>query len=816
MKPGFALSLSFEGISLLHNTADGWNEIGDVSPNSPDLGADLNMLRAAAEDLDPDNLFCQIIVPNDQIRYLTFESGAFGGDALRQMARTALDGATPYAVDDLVFDLSVDGDQTHVAAVARETLAEAEAFAVDHNFNPVGFAAIPPSGAFPGEPFFGATEFSKTLPDPRSAEPDAGIVMDVATQTIDNQDAGEPSQPDPTPILEPDTSQDDITPTEDVPNSADPVAPPVPVAGFSSRRRKPQNDPATAPPLAGASRDFDPQPATTSASQIVSEPSFTATEASVPSPVSVTAPYLDVPDLTEPDDPEIEPAAVEPASGFGGFLSRRKRPDAPAPVAATVPAPSPVNAIAELGPDDETARMTIFGARQSERVRGKPRFLGLMLTAALFLFLAAVAAWAALFLDKGLVSLLWSTPDETELASEPEPPAPDVLARGPNQLESPTFDVPDVGTAAPSSDALRSGPAPVGLPATTQPEAPGLTDTDSAVLEALRQPSVTEETDLPTELPVEPETAAQAEARYAATGIWPNAPQTPQAPAIINLDNLYIASIDRTDLSQDAVALPPALDVATDQPPNTVSSPAAAGTEFELDTDGLVAATAAGTLSPDGILVYLGRPPVVPPRTPTRFETEPELDVLRDRLAELRPRTRPDDLVERAERSQLGGLSRAELGTVRPKLRPRTVKQIAEEDETPTAQAVVVSRLPRPRPASFASIVRKPEATNNPSTARVEQVATVQPRTVSPSIPSTASVARQATLENAINLKRVNLIGVYGTPSNRRALVRLPSGRYKKVKVGDRVDGGRIVAIGDSELRYQKSGRNVTLKIPSG
>ena len=71
-------------------------------------------------------------------------------------------------------------------------------------------------------------------------------------------------------------------------------------------------------------------------------------------------------------------------------------------------------------------------------------------------------------------------------------------------------------------------------------------------------------------------------------------------------------------------------------------------------------------------------------------------------------------------------------------------------------------------------------------------------------------------MENSINLRKVNLIGVYGTPSNRRALVRLSSGRYKKVKVGDKIDGGQIVAIGESELRYQKGGRNVTLKIPNG
>ena len=87
---------------------------------------------------------------------------------------------------------------------------------------------------------------------------------------------------------------------------------------------------------------------------------------------------------------------------------------------------------------------------------------------------------------------------------------------------------------------------------------------------------------------------------------------------------------------------------------------------------------------------------------------------------------------------------------------------------------------------------------------------------MTPSIPSRASVARQATEQNAINLGKVNLIGVYGSPSDRRALVRLKSGRYVKVEVGDRVDGGRVAAIGDTELRYVKGGRNITLKLPKG
>jgi hypothetical protein len=47
-------------------------------------------------------------------------------------------------------------------------------------------------------------------------------------------------------------------------------------------------------------------------------------------------------------------------------------------------------------------------------------------------------------------------------------------------------------------------------------------------------------------------------------------------------------------------------------------------------------------------------------------------------------------------------------------------------------------------------------------------------------------------------------------------LVRLSNGRYQKVKVGDRIDGGRVSAIGDAELRYKKGSRNLTLKMPKG
>jgi hypothetical protein len=135
--------------------------------------------------------------------------------------------------------------------------------------------------------------------------------------------------------------------------------------------------------------------------------------------------------------------------------------------------------------------------------------------------------------------------------------------------------------------------------------------------------------------------------------------------------------------------------------------------------------------------------------------------------------------------------------------------------------ATAQSARPDTRPRNFARIVRRAESTPAPrdevapaEETRVAAVASVAPRTVSPSVPSKASVARSATVKNAINLRQVNLIGVYGKPSSRRALIRLSNGRYQKVSVGDRIDGGRVSAIGNSELRYTKGGRNVVLQMP--
>ena len=109
-------------------------------------------------------------------------------------------------------------------------------------------------------------------------------------------------------------------------------------------------------------------------------------------------------------------------------------------------------------------------------------------------------------------------------------------------------------------------------------------------------------------------------------------------------------------------------------------------------------------------------------------------------------------------------------------------------------------RAPAPAPADTAS----------------QSVEEPEPLDGIPTQPTTKTVAKKSTLANALDLGDVNLIGVYGSPAHRRALIRMPNGRFIKVQIGDALDGGQVAAIGDNELTYVKNGRTYVLKMVKG
>lgn len=772
--------------------------MGNVPVGTPDLDEALDALRARAARLEPESLACQLIIGNEQIRYMTIDAEGDGA-ARRAKANAAMEQATPYALDELVLDISADGPQTHVAAVARETLAEAEAFALENGFDPVCFVAIPGDEAFLGEPFFGPTKTAGS----RDVE-STGIAIVIVGDIEDDEQVPEL---EPAPIDEAEPVADDMTGQDTSPQPDAPAtkARPGPVPSFVSRRGADETETETenAP-------DQEEQ----------------AEKSAAISLLDGHTPAID------PADDHRRTAQIPPPTAA---TTHRGKAEPPVTTRTTpIADPAPEAALTSFAPSgritDETERLTLFGERRGQALPRSPAAIRYAIA-----FAATVAAAAILLagLYWGGLGDVFTSAEQAELTDTPEqviqPPRIEaqVPARAPAAetaaatapAETPAEPAPELTATAPVTLAVpATAPQPeeVALPPATRPDPPvaGRSGQDGPV--TAPAPMDTAALDIQRDSPpVTPQSAPAEEPARPAPELTSVAPMEPEPAALITLDQLFVASIDRRDLSQDAVALIAPRDLQTDGPPRQQSSPAAAGTDFQMDQRGLVDATPEGTLNPDGIMVYLGKPPVVPPPTPERADPEAEARERLATLAAIRPLARPGGFAETAERAQLGGVTREELAAVRPLARPETLKAPAEGDETPTAQAVATSLKPLKRPADIAQVAAAATPTVAPDPAQPATQPTVAAR-IGPTIPSSASVAKQATIGNAINLRRVNLMGISGTPSKRRALVRLPSGRYKHVEVGDRLDGGQVIAIGESELRYKKGSRNIVLKIAGG
>ncbi|MCV3272651.1 hypothetical protein [Roseobacter sinensis] len=775
MKPNFALSLSAESIRLLHRVTGGWRIVGEVSPQAQDLTTELAALRRTGTALAPDGLRCKVVIPNEQIRYLTVETPGLDLSEARDAARQALSKATPYPVDDLAYDVVQVGETTQVAAVALETLREAEHFATTHRFHPVSFVACPDDNPFAAEPYFGPAQAARAVLEPgQTVDPDAAAIVILD----DIEEAAEPVADVTTDI-----------PVVDVPETAspDPVEPELPA--FRSARGTVEAEDVLSDALASL-RSEEATPAG------VTDPSLPPRDVDIVKPSFASR---------RTSAPPVYDTGAEQAATVGGFAEPAEpfvpKPRAPAkPRAARPPVPAAPPVTTKVS--SEAERMTVFGARNAERPHPATAWrVPLALTGVLVLALVAIGTWSAGSLRDTVAG--WTG------GSAPDVPEPTAIE------------------VAPPIDPTAS------TPAQRQPELaslqPGLSDEDAAVLDALRTPLAADEAAAPAP------NLDELRANYAVTGIWPLAPTVPSPPPLVDIEDLYVTSIDPIEPAFDAVALP---DVATfdrDTLFDAPVSPAAAGTTFALDSRGLVVASADGTVNPDGIRIFAGAPPARPAAFPSRSSGERvELSPVQTELAAFRPRARPADLVENTERAVLDGLTRDELAELRPPVRPvppasgapaagaSLVPLDDAEPETIEASnsrlALAASLRPDARPSNFSQIVARAQQTAASAAAvGTASIAAPAPRAaVAPQIPSSASVAREATLRNAINLRKVNLIGVYGTPSSRRALVRLSNGRYKKVQVGDRIDGGRVSAIGEGELRYEKRGRNIVLKMPRG
>ncbi|MCV6585862.1 MAG: hypothetical protein OIF47_10035 [Marinibacterium sp.] len=69
------------------------------------------------------------------------------------------------------------------------------------------------------------------------------------------------------------------------------------------------------------------------------------------------------------------------------------------------------------------------------------------------------------------------------------------------------------------------------------------------------------------------------------------------------------------------------------------------------------------------------------------------------------------------------------------------------------------------------------------------------------------NVARKATKNGIANTNSTILLGVFGSDENLKAMIRLPSGRVKRIARGDRLRGGeRVAGVDRDGVLLEKNG----------
>lgn len=386
------------------------------------------------------------------------------------------------------------------------------------------------------------------------------------------------------------------------------------------------------------------------------------------------------------------------------------------------------------------------------QVGGKPRFLVLILTTLLLIFMLTIAAWAATAGRDTLARWFGFGGSDTEMmadlgASETKPP-----------LE------------ARPEDSVEQRGKQIAIPPVTVQELPP----DTATALATNIQTASPEEPAPSDqiagrkFVSDPKPITPAEQRFSDTGVWTVPPISP------------FADTEATDADVAEAALDPKIGQADAQglPATMAQDPASVPTLLEENPT---------PTQPE--------PAALPPLVSANFDIS----------AEDHPMARPDDLDVEIQSVALTDIPQDELALFRPAMRPPPAQVPPEIELFTNAQSVAISLRPemRPRGVEFAAL------TPPPTVAKPSEVQ-------APTAASSMSVIQAATVKNVLNLRDINLIGITGTKRNPNALVRLANGKVLKVKVGDRLNGGRVTAISAATLTYAISGRSITLDMPRG
>ena len=665
MTSKFLLHLSSDSIDLERVDASGhWHRLGSVSPDIENLSDALANLRQTAVPDAAGPLEVLVVLPADQIKGLDLDHTDTSSAALQQ----ALAGQTPYEFSELCVDCRPTAQGQTIAAIAQETLEEAEDLTEAFGFKAVGFVALP------------------------------GAAWENKFAVFDRPGSRTQNRPSAYIVAAQETKAADVAPLAALAQSA-----------------------ATTPKLSARAADQaapTPKISTNPTAEIdIAPPPLSLGSAPAAAParqvtVSTAVPLETVPTANPKPQARHRMKIMQCLAKIRTGL--RQRPRKPTP-----------------------AHITTIQAQ----VGGKPKYLGLILTTLLVLFMCTVATLAATLGRDKISAWLGLSASQTEMtASLPTDTIGQAIEISLQPLSGPSDPAKQPARVPQAQDeALQLQKAEVALkdPQNDAEPAMSLAAQEPPAVRALAIGPVTE-----------PVTTPALEEKSLISARDPNLQKDGVHPL---LDTPWLTPDPLPDKEY------PTPEVAEDQ---------AEDSSIVIQT---ALAEAANTPPEEAAPKQIDLPEApLSPNSTYPVETDP--------LAKFRPRLRPAGLPAPV-RPQTLPEGQSIARTLRPQLRPRAIE--------------LAALLPAP-------VVAKPSEIQAPTAT------------------SRKAVTRAATRKNVINLRNINLIGITGTSRLRNALVRLPNGQVVKVRIGDRLDGGRVTDISTKSLTYAKSGRSITLDMPRG
>ena len=839
MKPDFALSLSSEGISFLQRSGSDWDLLGQVYLTEADFIDRLVNLRTSAMERSRNANQVKLVIPNDQIKYFSLSrpKDAHPGD-IEKMIQLSLDAETPYNLEEICFDWVSDADTIYVAAVARQTLHEAEEFATRQGFQPLGNVAAAPEGHFIGEVFFGLTDGAASRMEcdakPIRVNSSAINALNVAGQSAEEHIEEFEEERDTSEIASlvfksvrersvkssSDNSRKNAPPVEtlvaSLPDKSEgtrqdgamyyekttfferfiwkilPVLlhlrqkqksgnkftregyfPTVIIASFIFALIGGLGFYLTKSEKLSATDDVrisDRAPQTQTEAQLLSKDLDFGDFARIPKPSPLTLPFVSQREdaegrqirrliLADEQYTTKDADLIRPTWGAEPKFASKKDTGAESKsFAISKLQMTPIKSLQLSKAPAKISKPTAPSGFQflTERLRG-------------------------IYANHGV----WSFSPLIPLVQAPIPVRDPVVGRweplAQQRLNTQLTNYEIFETALlVEQEVLEKKTVIAGL--------------DAPVLTTKKEDSLSEE--MTEALALQPKIASLSTPDQLSGS----------ATQPIRLNPPFIDKVHITSRSFDELLNPRALISQNPQigvPQNTEILPSTPIAQIDTEnqrnkktgatTIGLAALTlpdlSVNQPPPQMASLTPARPGWLPPQEQT---TPPFIDI------------HPSKMPEAAEEN-------LNANVLRPKPRPETVKPIEPEMFT---GAVAQSLRPKARPK-----IKKPAE----KTVEVASVLAILPEeegeeasTGGKSAKTTNSTisGKKATIKRALNLSEVNLLGVYYFSGKRSALVRLKNGKRLMVKVGDRLDGGKVAAIGKRELRYVKSGENITLDLP--